>query len=102
MFLPPAVTFDIYNVSGDGFITRDELYSMMEATLAENDVALSPVQIMNLVDATFREADLNGDGKIDFAEFEVMVAKQPSILRPLTLNVSELLAGGIPEVEEKM
>jgi hypothetical protein len=160
-----AVSFDIYNVSGDGFITREELFAMMEATLAENDVSLSPVQIMyvdgrcphhlvfpaadcvsgtgrdtpagglkggggvwgggegpdvlkpgcafshprccpncrNLVDATFREADLNGDGKIDYSEFETMVAKQPSIIKPLSLNVSELLAGHVapPEPEGK-
>ena len=48
--------------------------------------------MMNLVDATFQTTDTNGDDKIDFAEFEAMVGRQPSILRPLTLNVSELLA----------
>ncbi len=45
------------------------------------------------MDATIREADLNGDGRIDFSEFETMVAKQPSIIRPLSLNVTDLLAG---------
>ncbi len=70
---------------------------MMDATLAENDVSLSAVHIATIVDATFRECDLNGDGKIDFAEFETMVSKQPSIIRPLTLNVTELLAGALAE-----
>lgn len=44
------------------------------------------------MEGTFADADLNGDGVIDFAEYEIMVSKTPSILKPLTLNVSEIIA----------
>jgi Ca2+-binding EF-hand superfamily protein len=86
-----SVSFDIYNVSGDGFISREELSAMIQGALEENDVSLSAGEVGAIVDATFREVDTNSDGVIDFAEYSAMVQKQPSILKPLTLNVSELI-----------
>lgn len=44
------------------------------------------------MDGTFDAADLNKDGRIDFAEYEVMVTENPNIMKPITLNVSEILA----------
>ena len=64
---------------------------MLDATLRENDLELSAVQIQSLVDATFLEADTNHDGKIDFEEYKAMVEARPSMIKPLTLNVSELI-----------
>ena len=64
---------------------------MIQGALEENDVSLSAGEVGAIVDATFREVDTNSDGVIDFAEYSAMVQKQPSILKPLTLNVSELI-----------
>jgi hypothetical protein len=41
---------------------------MLEATLLESSSVLSKQQVAALIDATFLEADVNGDGEISFSE----------------------------------
>jgi Ca2+-binding EF-hand superfamily protein len=45
-----------------------------------------------IVADTFRQYDLNKDGLIDYAEFKHMCQLQPNVLKPLTINVSEIIA----------
>ncbi len=55
-----AVSFDIYNASGDGFISKSELGSMLDATLRENDIVITAAQLRALVDTTFQQGWLCG------------------------------------------
>ena len=41
---------------------------MLEATLIESSSGLSKEQVAALIEATFLEADTNGDGEISFDE----------------------------------
>ena len=75
MFCPSAsyeeklkFSFDIYDKNRDGSIEKAELQEMLEATLLESSSALSKQQVAALIDATFIEADVNGDGEISFSE----------------------------------
>ena len=61
-------SFDIYDKNRDGSIEKAELQEMLEATLLESSSALSKQQVAALIDATFIEADVNGDGEISFSE----------------------------------
>ena len=61
-------SFDIYDKNKDGSIEKAELQEMLEATLLESSSVLSKQQVSALIDATFLEADVNGDGEISFAE----------------------------------
>mmetsp|Transcript_10869 Transcript_10869/g.19033 ORF Transcript_10869/g.19033 Transcript_10869/m.19033 type:complete len:187 (-) Transcript_10869:337-897(-) len=81
-------SFKIYDFDGDGQISRDELMKMLEASLIENHLNLTPEQINDLVDATFGEADSDGDGKIDFEEYRKMVMKHPMMIRNMTIEIS--------------
>lgn len=65
---------------------------MLEASLGENGIRLGADSIATMVDKTFETADANRDGFIDFEEYRNMCIKQPGILKPLKLNVSEIIA----------
>jgi len=79
-------SFDIYDFDHDGHISKRELHMMLEASLVENHMSLSEEQIGALVEATFKEADADGDGLIDCEEYRKMVQKHPSMIKNMTIS----------------
>ncbi|XP_020539747.1 calcineurin B-like protein 7 isoform X2 [Jatropha curcas] len=77
--------FRLFDLRDTGYIEREELKEMVLAVLAESDTILSSDDIETIVDKTMTQADLNGDGKIDQEEWREFVAKNPSILKNMTL-----------------
>ncbi|XP_021846572.1 calcineurin B-like protein 4 isoform X2 [Spinacia oleracea] len=77
--------FRLYDLRGTGYIEREELKEMVVALLNESDLHLSNDNIEAIVDKTFTETDLKGDGKIDMEEWEEYVAKNPKLLTNMTL-----------------
>ncbi len=61
-------SFEIYDKNRDGSIAKAELQEMLESTLVESSSGLSKHQVAALIEATFLEADVNGDGEISFDE----------------------------------
>eukprot|EP00741_Cyanophora_paradoxa_P017925 tig00021036_g17309.t1 len=80
-------SFKIYDFDGDERISRDELSKMLEASLIENNLNLTPEQMQTVLDATFREADTDGDGRIDFEEYRQMVLRHPAMIRHMTISI---------------
>ncbi|XP_034925533.1 calcineurin B-like protein 4 [Populus alba] len=77
--------FRLYDLRQTGFIERDELKEMVMALLHESDLLLSDDFVETIVDKTFRDADLKGDGKIDPDEWKEFVSKNPSLIKNMTL-----------------
>ncbi|KAF5772250.1 putative EF-hand domain-containing protein [Helianthus annuus] len=77
--------FRLYDLRRTGFIEREELKEMVIALLHESDLVLSEDVIETIVDKTFSDADLKGDGKIDEDEWKQFVAKNPSLIKNMTL-----------------
>ncbi|GMH22545.1 hypothetical protein Nepgr_024388 [Nepenthes gracilis] len=77
--------FRLYDLRGTGYIELEELKEMVLALLHESDLHLSNDIVDAIVNKTFKEADLKGDGKIDLEEWEEYVAKNPSLLKNMTL-----------------
>ncbi|XP_052192864.1 calcineurin B-like protein 7 isoform X2 [Diospyros lotus] len=77
--------FRLYDLRHTGYIEHEELKEMVLALLSESDLSLSDDIVETIVDKTFREADLNGDGRIDQEEWKEYVARNPSLLRNMTL-----------------
>ncbi|KAJ6969667.1 hypothetical protein NC653_034256 [Populus alba x Populus x berolinensis] len=61
------------------------LKEMVMALLHESDLLLSDDFVETIVDKTFRDADLKGDGKIDPDEWKEFVSKNPSLIKNMTL-----------------
>lgn len=77
--------FKLYDLRQTGYIEREELTEMVSAILNESDLEISEDIVESIVDKTMAEADLKGDGKIDKEEWKEFVARNPSILRNMTL-----------------
>jgi Ca2+-binding EF-hand superfamily protein len=76
----------VYDVDGDGHISKREMASMLSASLVQSPLNLTDAQIDTLIDATFAEADTDGDGQISFEEYKAMVEKHPNIVSAMTIE----------------
>lgn len=80
-----AFAFKLYDLRRTGYIEREELKEMVLALLHESDLVLSDDVVETIVDKTFRDADTNGDGRIDPEEWKEFVSKYPSLMKNMTL-----------------
>lgn len=80
-----SFAFRLYDLRGTGSIEREELKEMVLAILNESDLFLSDDAVEQIVDQTFQQADLNGDGKIDHDEWKAFASKNPALLKNMTL-----------------
>merc|ERR1711991_404363 len=62
--------FRIYDIDKDGYISNGELFQVLKMMVGNN---LKDVQLQQIVDKTIMYADKDGDGRISFEEFEVIV-----------------------------
>lgn len=62
--------FRIYDIDRDGYISNGELFQVLKMMVGSN---LKDSQLQQIVDKTMINADEDGDGKISFEEFCVVV-----------------------------
>jgi len=63
--------FRIYDMNNDGFISNGELFQVLKMMVGTN---LKEQQLQQIVDKTIIYADKDGDGKISFDEFSMIVS----------------------------
>ncbi|KAJ3186269.1 Calcineurin subunit B [Gaertneriomyces sp. JEL0708] len=74
--------FKVYDMDRDGFISNGELFLVLKMMVGNN---LRENQLQQIVDKTVMEADLDGDGKISFSEFQKMV-ENTDVAQKMTLE----------------
>ena len=74
------VAFKVYDVDRDGYISNGELFLVLKMMVGNN---LKDGQLQQIVDKTIMEADKDGDGKLSFEEFSMMVSNTVRFVIPL-------------------
>ncbi|KAE8708538.1 Calcineurin B-like protein 4 [Hibiscus syriacus] len=80
-----AFAFQLHDIWETGYIEPVEVKEMVVALLNESDLALSDDIVDAIVDKAFEDADSNGDGKIDLEEWNEFVARNPTLIKHMTI-----------------
>jgi len=83
--------FEIYDIDGDGKISREDLSAMLIKSFTENDIKITPKQVKSIIDSTFVEGDKNKDNFIDLGEFKVLTDNHRSLLSNMTLDFKGII-----------
>lgn len=79
------VSFQIYDIDEDGYISREDLRKMLQATVTENDLELSVEQVESLVASSFEQAGVAEDKNMDKETYAQLVKQRPAMLRNMTI-----------------
>lgn len=84
-------TFALFDAEHAGKLGPAEVRATLAAVTGEAGLALSPRALDELVANAFTEYDVDGDGKLSYAEYRDMCIARPGMLKPLTLNPIEVV-----------
>ena len=70
LFYLIVVAFRIYDIDRDGYISNGELFQVLKMMVGTN---LKDAQLQQIVDKTIINADTDGDGKVSFEEFCMVI-----------------------------
>ena len=79
-------SFRMYDFNADGKIDKAELGRMLQATIEENSLNITPEAAQELLDATFAEAECAEAGLMTFDEYQALVTKKPQLLEFMTIT----------------
>ncbi|XP_010767015.1 calcium and integrin-binding family member 2-like isoform X1 [Notothenia coriiceps] len=82
--LKTIYAFKIYDFNRDSFICKEDLQKTL-TKLTKGD--LSPEEVSLVCDKSLEEADLDGDHKLSFSDFENMVSKAPDFLSNFHIRI---------------
>ncbi|XP_063738357.1 calcium and integrin-binding family member 2-like isoform X2 [Eleginops maclovinus] len=82
--LKTIYAFKIYDFNRDSFICKEDLRrTLNKLTKGE----LTPEEVSLVCDKSIEEADLDGDHKLSFTDFENMVSKAPDFLSNFHIRI---------------
>jgi serine/threonine-protein phosphatase 2B regulatory subunit len=90
--------FDLYDVNGNGEITREELKQLVSAVMKRSIfLNLDEEAIERVLDNTFEQVDIEKDGSISYEEFYRMVKENRKCIANMTLPTLTTLSTEYPE-----
>ena len=73
--------FDIYDLNGDGMISREEMLTMLKTSLGRQGLDEDPDEgVKDLIDMTLKKLDKDKDGKVSFEDWNVTVTGEPLMM----------------------
>lgn len=78
--------FEIYDLNGDGFIAREEMYTLLKPCLAKMSLSSDddPEEgVKDLVEMALKKLDKDGDMKVSKEDFRTAVREEPLLLECL-------------------
>ncbi|KAG7261433.1 hypothetical protein CRUP_015570 [Coryphaenoides rupestris] len=73
--------FDVYDLNGDGYISREEMFHMLKNSLIRQLTEEDPDEgIKDLVEITVKKMDQDHDGRLSFSDFEKAVKDENLLL----------------------
>uniref|UniRef100_A0A8C1KGX8 Calcium and integrin-binding family member 2 n=2 Tax=Cyprinus carpio TaxID=7962 RepID=A0A8C1KGX8_CYPCA len=76
--LKAIYAFKIYDFNVDNYICKEDLEKTLNRLTKEE---LTPEEVNLVCEKAIEEADLDGDNKLSFADFENMISRAPDFLR---------------------
>uniref|UniRef100_A0A8C4V133 EF-hand calcium binding domain 1 n=1 Tax=Falco tinnunculus TaxID=100819 RepID=A0A8C4V133_FALTI len=73
--------FEVYDLNGDGYISREEMFQMLKNSLLKQPSEEDPDEgIKDLIDIVLKKMDYDHDGKLSFMDFEKAVRDEYLLL----------------------
>ncbi|XP_064204363.1 calaxin isoform X3 [Anguilla rostrata] len=73
--------FDVYDLNGDGHISREEMFHMLKNSLIRQPTEEDPDEgIKDLVEIALKKMDHDHDGRLSFTDFEKAVREEDLLL----------------------
>ncbi|XP_051527097.1 calaxin isoform X1 [Myxocyprinus asiaticus] len=73
--------FDIYDLNGDGYISREEMFHMLKDSLIRQPTEEDPDEgIKDLVEIALKKMDFDHDGRVSFTDFEKTIRDENLLL----------------------
>ncbi|XP_064023308.1 calaxin isoform X2 [Pogoniulus pusillus] len=86
--------FEVYDLNGDGYITRDEMFQMLKNSLLKHPSEDPDEGIKDLVDIALKKMDYDHDGKLSIVDFEKAVRDENLLL--------EAFGPCLPDIKSRM
>ncbi|XP_025109694.1 calcium and integrin-binding protein 1-like isoform X2 [Pomacea canaliculata] len=77
--------FRIYDFDGDDMISSSDLKTVITRLTGEN--SLNDEEMQQLIDSILKEADLDDDAMLSFAEFEHVISKAPDFANSFRIRL---------------
>ena len=73
--------FSIYDLNADGFISREEMLTMLKTCLVRQGLEEDGDEgVKDLIEMTMKKMDEDKDGKVSFEDFKITVSNDPLML----------------------
>ncbi|XP_010865688.1 calcium and integrin-binding family member 2 isoform X3 [Esox lucius] len=82
--LKAIYAFKIYDFNVDNFLCKEDLEKTLNKLTREE---LSPEEVTLVCEKAIEEADLDGDNKLSFADFENMITRAPDFLSTFHIRI---------------
>ncbi|XP_041039261.1 calaxin isoform X4 [Cetorhinus maximus] len=73
--------FDVFDLNGDGFISREEMFHMLKSSLIKQPTEEDPDEgVKDLVEIALKKMDYDHDNKVSYVDFEKAVKVENLLL----------------------